>query len=84
LRTSLRLRARCASSSVCDDLRRVLTPDNEGVPKGLRFSMVGSPEVLEFDIESDSPLTAVSTSLALLRDMSLFQKIWLLARAKDA
>jgi hypothetical protein len=62
----------------------VLTPDNEGAPKGLRFSMGGSAEVLEFDIESESSSTALSTSLAVLRDISLFQQIRLLARAEDA
>ena len=81
---SVRLSVRCADDRVGRDLRSVLTPDNEGVPRGLRFSMGGSGRVVEFHIGSESPSTALSTSVALLRDISLFEQVWLLSRPYDS
>lgn len=81
--TKVRLSVRCADGQVGHDLKSVLTPDNEGVPRGLRFSMVGSAEVVEFHISSDSSSTALSTSLGLLRDISVFEQVWLLSRPAD-
>lgn len=78
--TRAKLSVRCASTLVGGALRSVLTPDNEGVPRGLRFSMRGSAKDLEFSISSESAPTAVSTCLALLRDIALFEQIWLLSR----
>ena len=84
MRASVKISIRCTDDLVGRGLRSVLTPDNKGVPRGLRFLMKGSAEVLEFDIGSGSPSTALSTSLALLQDISLFEQVWLLSRADDA
>ena len=54
-------------------LADVLAPDNEGLPEGLRMSVAGAGRSLRYQIGSDSPSSAVSTALALLRDVSLFQ-----------
>jgi hypothetical protein len=40
-------------------------------------------EVVRFEIESESFVTAISTSLALLRDVSLFEQVWLLSERPD-
>jgi hypothetical protein len=66
-----------------DTLRRlsaVLAPDNEGLPRGLKLSMKGEGRSLRCQVESDSSSTAISTILALMRDMILFQEVWLLSR----
>jgi len=65
-------------------LAAVLTPDNEGLPSGLRVSMARKAERIRIDVESGSPSTAVSTVLAVLRDVALFQEVWLLSRGKPA
>jgi hypothetical protein len=64
-------------------LDSVLAPDNEGLPRGLMLSMKGADRRLEVKVESDSPSTAISTTLALLRDITLFQEVWLLSHGKD-
>jgi hypothetical protein len=38
---------------------------------------------LEFQIVSDSSSGAVSTAMAVLRDVHLFQEVWLLSRVRD-
>ena len=60
-------------------LAAVLTPDNEGLPRGMVFSMTARKMALEFEVSSDSPATSLSTVLALLRDIRLFQEVWLLS-----
>ena len=63
-------------------LGSVLAPDNEGAPRGLRLSMTGKRAAMEFRVESDSPASALSTVLALLRDVALFQEVWLLSHRR--
>ncbi len=63
-------------------LSSVLAPDNEGLPHGLRLSMTARGPEITCVVESASPSTAVSTVLALLRDVSLFQEVWLLSHGK--
>jgi hypothetical protein len=46
--------------------------------------MASEGSKMEFEIESDSPGTTLSTILALLRDIRLFQEIWLLSQSKRA
>ncbi len=61
-------------------LSAVLAPDNEGLPRGLRLTMGGAGRSLRCRVESDSPSAAISTVLALMRDIVLFQEVSLLSR----
>lgn len=61
-------------------LASVLAPDNEGLPEGLRLSVTGRGRSLRLRVTSKSPTSAVSTVLALLRDVALFEEVWLLSR----
>ena len=83
MKTTIRLSMRCLSVPVCCQLASVLTPDNEGTPHGMTLKMAANKETLEFRIESDSPTGAVSTAVAVLRDVFLFQEVWLLSRVRD-
>ncbi|MDG7008196.1 MAG: hypothetical protein JRN06_08120 [Nitrososphaerota archaeon] len=65
-------------------LSAVLAPDNEGLPRGLRLTMAGAGRSLRCRVESDSPSAAISTTLALMRDIALFQEVWLLSRTRRA
>jgi hypothetical protein len=65
-------------------LTSVLSPDNEGLPRGLHLRMRGDKKEIVFSAESESPSTAISTALALLKDITLFQEIWLLSRTGRA
>jgi hypothetical protein len=65
-------------------LQSVLTPDNEGGPRSLKLSATGEGSTLEFKVGADSLQTAVSTALAILRDVSLFEEVWLLSQGGDA
>ena len=60
-------------------LRSVLAPDNVGIPRGTRLSMEVRGSSLAFDVESESASTALSTVLSLLRDITLFEEVWLLS-----
>lgn len=83
MRTTIRLSIRCADVNVCRQLVSVLTPDNDGAPRGMTLRMGAREETLEFRITSDSPSGAVSTAIAVLRDALLFQEVWLLSRVRD-
>ena len=83
MRTTIRLSIRCADGHVCSQLASVLTPDNEGAPHGMTLKMGAKKETLEFRIASNSPGGAVSTAMAVLRDVLLFQEVWLLSLAGD-
>ncbi len=83
MRTTIRLSIRCADVHVCHQLVSVLTPDNEGAPRGMTLRMGAREGTLEFRITSDSSSGAVSTAMAVLRDVLLFQEVWLLSRARD-
>ena len=70
-----------------DSVRRlsaVLAADIEGLPRGLKLTMAGAGRSFRCRIESDSPSAAVSTVLALMRDVVLFQEVWLLSRTQRA
>lgn len=75
MRTAIRLSIRCADVRVCRQLVSILTPDNEGAPRGMTLKMGARKEILEFRITSDSPSGAVSTAMAVLRDALLFQEV---------
>ncbi|MGD0318986.1 MAG: hypothetical protein ABSB56_04765 [Nitrososphaerales archaeon] len=83
MRTTIKLSIRCADVDVCRNLTSVLTPDNEGAPHGMTLRMRARKETLEFQITSDFPSGVVSTAIAVLRDVLLFQEVWLLSRVRD-
>jgi hypothetical protein len=83
MRTTIRLSIRCADVNVCRQLVSVLTPDNEGIPRGMTLKMGARKETIEYRIASISPSGAVSTAMAVLRDVLLFQEVWLLSRVRD-
>lgn len=65
-------------------LSDVLAPDNEGLPKGLRLLATEAEGSLRYRVESGSPSATLSSVLALLRDVALFQEVWLLSQGQDA
>lgn len=67
-----------------DSLAGVLAPDNLGLPRGLRLSSRTPDRRLEYLVEAETPSAALSTALALLRDIELFQEVWLLSRRRVA
>lgn len=79
------MRAQCTLKIACKDdgvrrsLAAVLTPDNEGAPRGLRLSMEGRGKEVSLTLGTDAPETALSTTVALLKDVTLFQEVWLLS-----
>lgn len=71
-----RLSIVCADANICDELLSVLRPDNERVPRGMSLKMEARKKALKFEMASDFPV-AVSTAIAVLKDVLLFQEIWL-------
>ena len=84
MKSTLSLTLKLAGADVRQALASVLAPDNEGAPRGLRLSMGGKGVVMELVVDSDSASSAISTALAFLRDISLFQEVWLLSHGKPA
>lgn len=84
MRTTATLSIRFEEAGARQSLTSVLAPDNEGAPRGLKLTMVGRGKSLVIRVECASTATAISTTLAVLRDISLFQEVWLLSHAKDA
>ena len=82
MKARARLEVLCADRGVRARLLSDLTPDNEGGPRGLRILLGGTGARLEIAIEAESPATAVSTSLAFLRDIALFEEVWLLSQRR--
>lgn len=72
----------CSGPEAVDGLASVLAPDNQGGPRGLGISMEAKGKRLLIQVEAGTPQTAISTSLAFLRDVALFQEVWLLSRAR--
>jgi hypothetical protein len=64
-------------------LAEVLAPDNRELPRGLSLNGGGGPKSIQLTMESESPSTSLSTALAFLRDIALFQEVWLLSHDKD-
>lgn len=84
MRASAVLTLHLADSSARRSLSAVLAPDNEGFPGGLRFSMTEQGSSLSVSVQSDSIQSVVSGVLAFVRDIVLFQEVWLLSRTKRA
>ena len=82
MRTTATLRLELSGVQTRKSLGAVLAPDNVGLPRGLELTSKGSGSALVYSVEAESPSTAVSTTLALLRDAALFQEVWLLSRGK--
>ncbi|MGD0395573.1 MAG: hypothetical protein ABSB26_01515 [Nitrososphaerales archaeon] len=83
MRTTIRLSIKCNDVNVCHQLVSVLKPDNDGVPRGMTLRMRVKEGTLQFLIASDSQSGAISTAIAVLRDVLLFQEVWLLSRVRD-
>lgn len=79
-----RLEIACRDTAVASHLEEVLTPDNVGVPRNQRFSMARVRDSLVFGVESETPASLFSTLISVLRDVALFQEVWLLSSEKDA
>ncbi|HEY6283571.1 MAG TPA: hypothetical protein VIW22_06570 [Nitrososphaerales archaeon] len=84
MKVSLQLTLTCKDAEARRRLQSVLSPDNEGGPRSLRLSAAGVGSKLKFRVEADSPQTAVSTALSILRDVRLFEEVWLLSHGGDA
>ncbi len=84
MKTTAVLRLKLSDGSARGNLVSVLAPDNQELPKGLDLSVRWVGREAEFVVESDSTSTSVSTVLALLRDIELFQEVWLLSRSRVA
>ncbi|MBI3840467.1 MAG: hypothetical protein HY297_00680 [Thaumarchaeota archaeon] len=79
MKTEVVLAITASSARTSGALGSVLAPDNEGNPKGLRFSSQRRGRSTVFRATSESPSTALSTAVSILRDVSLFQEVWLLS-----
>ncbi|MDA4125682.1 MAG: hypothetical protein OK452_00550 [Thaumarchaeota archaeon] len=81
---SVLLTLTCKDPDARRRLQAVLSPDNEGGPRSLKLKATGAGSILKFRVGADSLQTAVSTALAILRDVSLFEEVWLLSHGDDA
>ena len=82
MKASVTLTVRLSGSSEGKSLSGVLAPDNEGLPRGMFLSMATRGKVLELVVSASTPSSSLSTVLALLRDITLFQEVWLLSRQR--
>ena len=80
MRASATLTVRLSGAVQGKSLSAVLAPDNQGLPQGMLLSMATRGRVLELVVSAGSPSDSLSTILALLRDITLFQEVWLLSR----
>ena len=83
MKTQANLRLRFEDERSRRSLLAVLAPDNRVLPKGLVLSARSAAKEVEFGVGSSSASTTLSTVLALLRDVELFQEVWLLSHRKD-
>jgi len=83
LKASATLVVRFSDLKARKSLAEVLAPDNREVPRGLALKTAGGRRSLKLTAESESPSTSISTALALLRDVALFQEVWLLSHGMD-
>ena len=82
MKASATLTVRLSGVAEGNSLSEVLAPDNEGLPHGMLLSMSARGRVLEFVVSAGSLSGSLSTILAVLRDITLFQEVWLLSRKK--
>jgi len=84
LKVSVLLTLTCKDPDARRRLQSVLSPDNEGGPRALKLSAAGAGSALKFKVEADSAQTAISTALSILRDVRLFEEVWLLSHGSNA
>ncbi|HEV2225782.1 MAG TPA: hypothetical protein VGR56_03140 [Nitrososphaerales archaeon] len=84
MKVSVQLTFTCKDAEARRRLQSVLSPDNEGGPRSLKLSATRIGSELKFRVEADSLQTAVSTALSILRDVRLFEEVWLLSHDEDA
>ncbi len=77
------LTVRVADTETRGSLAAVLAPDNVGLPKGLSLSTTVSGSCIAYRVAAGSAEDALVIVLALLRDIQLFQEVWLLSHRKD-
>ncbi|MDV3293077.1 MAG: hypothetical protein LYZ70_02290 [Nitrososphaerales archaeon] len=80
----LQLTIACRDSGVAKDLASVLAPDNVAIPAEQRFSMAVRGNSLLFSIASERIPSAFATAQSILRDVALFQEVWLISHNRDA
>lgn len=80
----LRLSITCRNNRSAKDLASVLAPDNAAVPSGQRFSMAVRGRSLIFVVASERIPSAFTTVQGILRDVALFQEVWLISHNRDA
>ena len=80
MKATATLKIRLSGIGERKSLQAVISPDNEGAPRGMKLGMSGTGSSMSFTVETGLASASLSTILAVLRDVSLFQEIWLLAR----
>ena len=83
MRTQAELRVRCRDGLTVKSLASVLAPDNDGAPRGMKLASAVEGDSLKFTVDSDSASSSLSTALAVLRDATLFEEVWLLSQPKQ-
>jgi hypothetical protein len=83
LKTQVELRVGCRDDLTVKSLASVLAPDNEGAPRGMKLVSAVEADGLKFTVDSDSASSSLSTALAVLRDATLFEEVWLLSQPKQ-
>jgi len=82
MKTSATLTMEFSDARARRSLAEVLAPDNRELPRGLSLRAAGGAKTIELTVESESHSTSLSTALAILRDVTLFEEVWLLSRPK--
>lgn len=83
MKTQANLKLRFDDERTRRSLLAVLAPDNRVLPRGLVLSARGAAKEAELGVESSSASTTLSTVIALLRDLELFQEVSLLSHRND-
>lgn len=84
MKSGASLEISCSDPRTMEKLASVLAPDNEGSPRDLKLVMRGEGRELKLTMEADAPSALISTVLALIRDVELFQEVWLLSQGQEA
>lgn len=83
MKSTLHLRVECVSRPTAKTLASVLASDNKALPSDQRMSMSVTSRSVVFRIESERTRSALTTVCSVLRDIALFQEIWLISRARS-